>query len=130
MTQQNGTDGDFTGVNIINKNLFGSRLFAFACPISDTSSAISFAENNLKLFLTDVNNKSKIESIQAIFIVPGAIIENSVLTTKTGQVGLAHYTFYEIGGTFSPLVLTNTIQRITSFSDFTPKNRKVFCLPL
>lgn len=58
---------DFTGVNIVNKNLFGSKIFAFKCASSDS---VGFAETNLRNFLTHVNNKSKIESIQAIFIVP------------------------------------------------------------
>ncbi|MBR4485918.1 hypothetical protein IKS57_00865 [bacterium] len=77
-----GTDGDFTGVNIVNGNLFGSKIFAFACPLSDT---VGFVETNLRNFLIAVNNKSKIDSIQAIFIAP-RIISRKFRTNSKNRI--------------------------------------------
>ena len=60
-----GTDGDFVGVNRVNKNLFGAKLYAF----NGSSVGATWVRN----FLKHTNNKSKIESIQALFIAPRSI---------------------------------------------------------
>ena len=57
-----GTDGDFVGVNRVNKNLFGSKIYAFY----GSSLGVTYVRN----FIKHTNNKSKIESIQALFIAP------------------------------------------------------------
>lgn len=74
-----GTDGDFVGVNRINKNVFGSKLFAF----SGTPVGATYLRN----FIIHTNNKSKIESIQGLFIAPAKLIDNIGVTQRVGHVG-------------------------------------------
>lgn len=74
-----GSAGDFVGVNRVNKNLFGSKIYAFR----GTTLGATYVRN----FITHTNNNSKIESIQALFIAPAKLIDNIGITEHTGYVG-------------------------------------------
>lgn len=74
-----GSDGDFVGVNRVNKNIFGSKLYAF----SGSSVGVSW----LRGFIIATNKKSKIESIENIFIAPASLIENIGTTERIGYLG-------------------------------------------
>lgn len=58
---------DFTGVNKINGNVVGSKLFAF----ENYDGSVGVA--NLKSFIKATAKASKLDSIQAIFIAPRSI---------------------------------------------------------
>lgn len=74
-----GSNGDFVGVNRINKNIFGSKLYAF----SGSSVGVTWLRN----FIIATNNKSKIESLENIFIAPATLIENIGTTERIGYIG-------------------------------------------
>lgn len=119
-----GTNGDFVGVNKINKNLFGSKLFAF----SGDTLGVTYIRN----FIKHTNDKSKIESIQAIFIAPALLIESIGTTQRTGYIGpgqTGQYIYYDINESDTAFFLSYNIQPITSFNDFVPKNKKCFVYP-
>lgn len=74
-----GSNGDFVGVNRVNKNIFGSKIYAF----SGTSIGVTWLRN----FIIATNKASKIDSIENIFIAPASLIENIGTTEKTGYIG-------------------------------------------
>lgn len=74
-----GSNGDFVGVNRVNKNIFGSKIYAF--------SGTSIGAGWLRNFIIATNKASKIDSIENIFIAPANLIENIETTEKTGYIG-------------------------------------------
>lgn len=124
MTTYDPIFDDFVGVNKVNGNLFGCKLFAF----SSSNVGITWLSN----FLKAVNNKSKIDSIQGIFIAPLDLINNIGTTQREGFIGpgqLGQYIFYEIDNSSDVLSLPYNFRRVTSYSDFQPRNNKCFVYP-
>lgn len=119
-----GNDGDFVGVNRVNRNIFGSKIYAFP----DTLLGVG----SLRSFIKHTNNKSKIDSIQAIFIAPALLIENIGTTPRTGYIGpgqIGRYDYLEIDESNEPFIMSYALSPITSFSDYQPKNNKCFVYP-
>lgn len=115
---------DYVGVNKVNGNLFGSKLFVFV----PNNVGVTYVKN----FITATNNNSKIESIQALFIVPGAVIENMTLTSHTGYIGpgqIGAFSYYTMDNTADGFKFDTNFEVVHSFDSFTPKNNKCFVYP-
>lgn len=121
------SDGDgtqYSGITVYDNTVFGTQLFFFN--ITDIS---SFAD--LVLFLLRTNSDGHIEDIQNIFILPDTAIEVSKLTEHTAKVISDENTFrfYTMGYDLTPEKFNTVINKITAFSDYTPKNNKCFVYP-
>ena len=74
------TEKEFSGITIQNKNVFGKQVFVIkANPISNLS--------NLLLFLLKTNADGHIGDVGDIFIIPGALVDESQITQYTAEVG-------------------------------------------
>lgn len=122
----NETESDkgtqFAGITVYDNTVFGTQLFLFN--ITDTSSFI-----DLGLFLIRTNADRHIEDVQNIFILPDVAIEQSKLTQHTASVDGKNFSFYTMGYNLTPEKFNTEINKITSFSDYTPKNNKCFVYP-
>ena len=112
----------FAGISVYNKNVFGTKLFLFKMePITNLV--------NLGLFILRTNSDGHINDINNIFIVPDALISVSDLTQHTASVGGNSFSFYTLAMSDTIQEFTTTINKISSFSDYTPKNNKLLCYP-
>ena len=111
-----------SGITVYDNTVFGTQLFFFH--ITDLS---SFAD--LVLLLLRTNADGHIEDVQNIFILPDVAIEQSKLTQHTASVGGQNFSFYTMGYDLTPEKFDTVINKITAFSDYTPKNNKCFVYP-
>jgi hypothetical protein len=112
----------YSGITVYDNTVFGTQLFFFH--ITELS---SFA--NLVLLLLRTNVDKHIEDVENIFILPNVAIEQSKLTLHTASVGGQNFSFYTMNYDMSPAKFNTEIDKITSFSDYTPKNNKCFVYP-
>lgn len=114
----------FAGITVYDNTVFGTQLFFFH--ITELS---SFKDLVLLLLRTNVDNH--IEDVQNIFILPEVAIELSKLIQHTAKVISDEntFSFYTMGYDMSPEKFNTEIDKITSFSDYTPKNNKCFVYP-
>lgn len=110
------------GITVYDNTVFGTQLFFFH--ITELS---SFA--NLVLLLLRTNVDGHIEDVENIFILPNVAIEQSKLKQHTASVGGQNFSFYTMGYDLTPAKFNTEINKITSFSDYTPKNNKCFVYP-
>ena len=111
-----------SGITVYDNTVFGTQLFFFH--ITELS---SFADLVLLLLRTNVDGH--IEDVENIFILPDVAIEQSKLTQHTASVGGQNFSFYTMGYDLTPAKFNTEINKITSFSDYTPKNNKCFVYP-
>ena len=111
-----------SGITVYDNTVFGTQLFFFH--ITDLS---SFADLVLLLLRTNVDGH--IEDVQNIFILPDVAIEQSKLTQHTASVVGQNFSFYTMGYDLTPEKFNTEIDKITTFSDYTPKNNKCFVYP-
>lgn len=85
----------------------------------------------MELFLRRTNSDKHIEDVQNIFIIPNAVIKVQDLTPHTAYVISQQNEFhwYTLGYDLQPTTFNTTINKITQFDDFTPKNNKCFVYP-
>lgn len=114
----------YAGITVYDNTVFGTQLFFFN--ITDLSSF-----KDLVLLLLRTNADGHIEDVQNIFILPDAAIDVSKLTQHTAKVISDEntFSFYTMGYDMSPEKFNTEIDKITSFSDYTPKNNKCFVYP-
>ena len=110
------------GITVYDNTVFGTQLFFFKI-----TSLSSFTD--LALLLLRTNADGHIEDIQNIFILPDVAIEQSKLTQHTASVGGQNFSFYTMGYDLTPEKFNTVINKITAFSDYTPKNNKCFVYP-
>ena len=110
------------GITVYDNTVFGTQLFFF-----NITSLSSFTD--LVLLLLRTNNDGHIEDVQNIFILPDVAIEPSKLTQHTASVGGRNFSFYTMGYDLTPEKFNTVINKITAFSDYTPKNNKCFVYP-
>ena len=119
------TSTQYDGVSLYHKQLFGSTLFLFA------TTSTAFIED----FIKDTNKKGHIEDIQNLFVLPKSMFNENDLSQNTGNYDdngtPIPYTFYiPMNSVFDNVKTSNiAITKNTSFSDYTPKNNKLFCYP-
>lgn len=114
----------YSAITVYDNTVFGTQLFFFN--ITDLS---SFA--NLVLFLLRTNADGHIEDVQYIFILPDVAIEQSKLQSHTAKVISDEntFSFYTMSYDMTPEKFNTEIDKITSFSDYIPKNNKCFVYP-
>lgn len=112
------------GITVYDNTVFGTQLFFFH--ITDLSSF-----KDLALLLLRTNADGHIEDVQNIFILPDVAIDLSKLTQHTAKVITDEntFSFYTMSYDMSPEKFNTEIDKITSFSDYTPKNNKCFVYP-
>lgn len=111
-----------SGITVYDNTVFGTQLFFFN--ITELSSF-----TDLVLLLLRTNVDGHIEDVENIFILPNVAIEQSKLTQHTASVGGQNFSFYTMGYDLTPEKFNTEINKITSFSDYTPKNNKCFVYP-
>lgn len=131
-TIKDGSDGteilesnkgtQYSGITVYDNTVFGTKLFFF-----NITSLSSFTD--LVSLLLRTNADKHIEDVQNIFILPDAAIEPSKLISHTASVGGQNFSFYTMGYDLTPEKFNTEIYKITSFSDYTPKNNKCFVYP-
>lgn len=112
----------YSGITVYDNTVFGTQLFFF-----NITSITSFVD--LVLLLIRTNADGHIEDVQNIFILPNMAIEQSKLTQHTASVGGQNFNFYTMGYDLTPEKFNTEINKITAFSDYTPKNNKCFVYP-
>lgn len=117
------TKKDFDGVEKINGNLTGTYIFLF--DVYDGSVGIP----NINNFLQDVNKDGKIESVKEIYILPKNLVDSIGTRSYTNESTFGSYSFKLLNTSDSIVEISDPIEKITSFSDFTPKNNKCFVYP-
>lgn len=117
------TNKDFVGVNKLNGNLIGSWIFLFDV----WGGSVGIPEINN--FLADVNDSAKIESIKNMFVLPKSLVDAIGKDRFEKSATLGSYHFYILKDSDDVTKFVFPIKKITSFSDFVPKNKKVFVYP-
>lgn len=114
----------YAGITVYDNTVFGTQLFFF-----HITAISSFAD--LVLLLLRTNADGHIEDVQNIFILPNVAIDQSKLQSHTAKVISDENTFsyYTMSYDMSPEKFNTEIDKITSFSDYTPKNNKCFVYP-
>lgn len=112
----------YSGITVYDNTVFGTQLFFFN--ITELSSF-----TDLYLFLLRTNNDKHIADVENIFIVPDIAIEQSKLTKHNASVVGQNFSFYTMRYDTTPQRFNTVINKLTSFSDYSPKNNKCFVYP-
>lgn len=114
----------YAGITVYDNTVFGAQLFFFH--ITDLSSF-----KDLVLLLLRTNADGHIEDVQNLFILPDVAIDQSKLQNHNAKVISDEntFSFYTMSYDMSPEKFNTEIDKITSFSDYTPKNNKCFVYP-
>lgn len=114
----------YAGITVYDNTVFGTQLFFFH--ITDLSSF-----KDLVLLLLRTNADGHIEDVQNLFILPDVAIDQSKLQNHSAKVISDEntFSFYTMSYDMSPEKFNTEIDKITSFSDYTPKNNKCFVYP-
>lgn len=113
----------FAGVTVYDNTVFGSQLFLIH--ITSTSDF-----SNLYLLIARSNMDGHVEDIQNIFVLPDVAINHTKITSHTAKMGDdLSFTFYTMNYDLTPEKFNTTINKITSYNDYTPKNKKCFVYP-
>lgn len=114
----------YAGITVYDNTVFGTQLFFFH--ITDLSSF-----KDLILLLLRTNADGHIEDVQNLFILPDVAINQSKLQNHSAKVISDEntFSFYTMSYDMSPEKFNTEIDKITSFSDYTPKNNKCFVYP-
>lgn len=115
----------FSGITVYNKQVFGNQIILFQVnTIQDLE--------NLRLYILRTNSDGHIADIQNIFVIPSALVDEPTITehkAKVKEVEEKEFTFYTIEYTNEVAGFDISIDKITSFNDYIPKNKKCFCYP-
>lgn len=114
----------YSGITVYDNTVFGTQIFLFK--INDVGDFI-----NLGLFLLRTNADGHIEDVQNIFIVPSLGVNEPQLTSHTAYVIETEnaFTFYTMTYDTTTAKFDTTINKLTSFNDYQPKNNKCFVYP-
>ena len=114
----------YSSVQIYNKNVF-------ACPVYFCKNTnLQNLKQDINVFIQKTNSDGHINDIQYAFYFPAYLLADSSLTSYTIQnEDNVSGTFYELPESNSPIYSTELFTRRNSFSDYTPKNNKLFCYP-
>lgn len=114
----------YSGITVYDNVVFGNKIFLFH--IQSLSDYADVAQ-----LLIRTNADGHIEDVQNIFIVPNALIEVSKLVSHTAYVisQSNEFSWYTMSYDTTPTIFNTTINKITAFNDYTPKNNKCFVYP-
>lgn len=111
-----------SGITVYDNTVFGTKLLLFN--ITDLSSF-----TNLALLLLRTNSDGHIEDVENIFILPNLAIDNSKLVQHNASVGGQNFNWYTLKYDLEPEKFNTEINKLSAFSDYTPKNNKCFVYP-
>lgn len=112
----------YSGISVYNKQVFGTKICLFK--VQNLSDYV-----NISLFILRTNSDKHIEDIENMFIVPSTLIKERELTKHDCTISKTSFTFYTMPYNDEIISFDTTIQKITSYNDYTPKNNKCFCYP-
>lgn len=114
----------YSGITVYDNTVFGTQLFFF-----HITSISSFKD--LLLFITRTNYDGHIDDIENIFILPDVAIDENKLTQHTAKLisDENSFSYYTMAYDLAPQKFNTVINKITAFSDYTPKNNKCFVYP-
>lgn len=116
----------FNGITIYNNQIFGEQIHVI-------SAANFLSLENFLYYLLKTNADGHIEDIKDVFLVPNALIDLSQVTQEHGTLttdeGEQDFYFYILQYTKDVKEFNTNVSKLTSFSDYTPKNNKLFCYP-
>lgn len=115
----------YVGVNMYNGNLFGKRIYLFG---TDVIGILS-----LSYFIDHANQKSATGDIEALFVVPKVLCQDTTTLTDTytpsGRSSTVTYEYKRLNRSETNLELAFPVSKVTSYTDYTPKNKKCFIYP-
>lgn len=117
----------FSGVTVYNGQIMGTPIYLF--------SAHNYVElaKNLRNFIERTNKDKHIDDIENMFIVPDAAIDTEYLVEHIAYNGLEDdehkYQCWEMKPNTILTPIETTIAKRTTFSDYTPRNNKLFTYP-
>ena len=113
----------FAGVTMYDNTIFGNEIYLIhIVSLQDIA--------NLYLFISRTNMDKHVADIQNLFIVPDALIDLTKITQHTAKLGNnLTFTFYTLNYDMEATKFDTEIDKITSFDDFVPKNKKCFIYP-
>ena len=117
----------FNGITVYNNQIFGDKILLFKVASGSNQGFI-----DLGLYLLRTNDDGHIADVKDIFIVPNAIIDDSQLTQHMAYCSDNNtnpFYFYTMPFSKTMETFNTTISKLTSFTNFTPKNNKCFCYP-
>lgn len=116
------TKKQFEGITIYNNITYGKEIHLFQ--------ATNMTQlTNLLLYLEDTNLDTHIADISDMFVVPYSIVDSQDLTLQTGTFSGNDYSFYVLPFSDSAKIITNTVTKPYTFTDYQPKNNKALCYP-
>lgn len=117
------TKKDFEGVTKINGSLSGAWIFLFEAYEG------SVGLPNINNFLADVNNSKKIDSILNMYILPKYLVDAIGTTEYESPGSFGKYNFRLLKNSTRAITFPYNFKKITSYSDYQPKNNKCFVYP-
>ena len=119
----------FDGILAYNKNVFGNNIYLF--PLTDDG--VYYLEH----YLFIVGGQGHTDDIHAIFIIPSFLVPSGSYTSLSFVKTIAGVEVqcvcarirYDSSYNYIPYTKEYDILKKTSFSDYTPKNNKLFCYP-
>lgn len=116
----------FAGASVYNKNIFGTKIYIIE--------GNNQAGLNLGLFLLRTNGDGHIADVENVFIVADACIDRTTLTERVENsvkdvASSDKFTYYEVPFSYEDKSFRVSIDKQTSFSDYTPKNNKCYVYP-
>lgn len=112
----------YEGITVYNNNIFGQQLVLFK--ISNTSQLF-----NLSAYIIRTSSDGYPNEIKDIFIIPSAFINENTLILHEAQSDTIDFEFYTLPFNTNPVTFDVTISKLHNFSDYTPKNNKLFTYP-
>ena len=119
------TKKQFAGISVYNKQIYGNQLYLF----DTTNAPDTTGFKDLIAFLIETNSDGHIADIDSIFIIPASLVKASDLEEHIFATSPQKSKFYTLKYTFEAETYNTQIDKRHSFSDYTPKNNKLFCYP-
>lgn len=129
-TIKNGSHkgGDqYSHVSVYNNNVFAEGIYLFKIERNSNRGFLYLSQ-----FLGRVNGDGHIKDVKNVFIIPSIAFNEVNLTFNIAYVtsdDKFRFEFYTPNYTYNSSVFNSFINKLTSFSDYTPKNNKCFVYP-
>lgn len=121
--------GKFLGeLNVINSGFTGNKVVFFPIDVSATDNS---SVNQIRLYLLGTNLDGAIDFVGNMFLLPYTAVSQADLQQRTvSVVSTDDCTYYEMkNDVFGADNSVIEFDKVTSFSDYVPLNKKLFCYP-
>lgn len=122
----------FDGISVYNKGIMGNKLIFFKINSNSFANDIK----NISRYISRTNKDGHIGDVKNMYIAPSGAINETDLTTVTAYIKennqdvlFTYKTTNENNLNTSPVSITRTINKVTSFPNVNIKNNKCFCYP-